>query len=143
MTTNAKYILQFDGGSRGNPGHSAGGAVIYQITNLTNHEIWNDSIYVGDDKTSNYAEYYGLIIGLKAAIKLKIDDLLVQGDSMLIINQVTDAWQVKSNKLQSLYNMVQTLLPQIETVEFQHIRRKYNKRADELVNIELNYAIDS
>jgi ribonuclease HI len=143
MKSNYEYILQFDGGSRGNPGHSAAGAVIYKVSQLTRSEIWKDSLYVGGDKTNNYAEYYGLIIGLEAAIKLKINHLFIQGDSLLIINQVTNKWRVKSIHLQVLYKMVKKLLLQIETVEFQHIRRKYNKRADELLNQKLDYVTNA
>ena len=129
-----EYILQFDGGSRGNPGPSAGGAVIYKNDLSNTNEIWTGFKYVGDNKTNNYAEYYGLIIGLESAINLNINNLLVQGDSLLIINQVTKKWQVKSDSLKILYNIVNKLLTNFEHIRFEHIRRQYNKRSDSLVN---------
>ena len=51
------YILQFDGGSRGNPGPSAAGAVIF----LRGEKIWQSSKYLGDKYTNNYAEYQATI----------------------------------------------------------------------------------
>ena len=48
-----KYILRFDGASKGNPGKSGTGAVIY----YNNKEIWSNSKYIGI-QTNNYAEYY-------------------------------------------------------------------------------------
>jgi ribonuclease HI len=52
MTTN--YLIQFDGGSRGNPGPSAAGGVMF----LQNEQIWESSKYLSDSQTNNYAEYH-------------------------------------------------------------------------------------
>ena len=67
-----RYKLYFDGASKGNPGISGSGAVIYK----NDIEIFNDSQYVGDNETNNVAEYTGLIIGLIGAIKLNIKQLV-------------------------------------------------------------------
>ncbi|CAN0250205.1 unnamed protein product, partial [Hapterophycus canaliculatus] len=62
--------MQFDGGSRGNPGPSGAGAVLYRSG--ARAEVWNGSVWVGPKRTNNEAEYSGLIEGLKAAKKLGI-----------------------------------------------------------------------
>ena len=128
-----EFRLQFDGCSKGNPGLAGAGAVIYQGYT----EIWSSSLFIGEKITNNHAEYAGLILGLEQAIKLNIKVLLVEGDSMLIINQMTGLYQVKSQSLLSLYNKSKELENQFDEIQFTHIYRNKNKRADELSNIAI------
>lgn len=44
--------------------------------------------YLGEGKTNNEAEYESVILGLRAAVKLSIKQIVVKGDSMLVIQQV-------------------------------------------------------
>lgn len=129
-----EHLLQFDGGSRGNPGVSGSGSVIY----FRSSELWNRSVYLGDYHTNNYAEYYGLIVGLIGAKELKIRDLKIQGDSNLIINQVTGKFNIKSETLIPLHQRVLKELKHFDNVVFEHIYRNKNKRADELANIAMD-----
>lgn len=124
-----KYILRFDGASKGNPGKCGAGAVIY----LNNNEIWSDSVYLGT-QTNNYAEYYGMVIGLKEAIKRNIKDIYVEGDSMLVIKQMLGHYSVKSDNLKALFKEAKTLQLQFNYINFKHIYRNKNQRADELAN---------
>ena len=128
------YLLQFDGGSRGNPGIAGCGSVIYYKGN----EIWNRSFYLGDNYTNNHAEYYGLIYGLMGAKELQIKNLIVQGDSKIIINQVTGKFKVKSDNLKPLYQKVINDLEYFENIRFEHIYRNINKRADKLANVAMD-----
>ena len=128
------YLLQFDGGSRGNPGYAGSGSVIYYKGN----EIWNRSIYLGDNHTNNYAEYCGLIYGLIGAKELQIKNLQVQGDSKIIINQVNGTFKVNSESLKPLYNTAKQEIKYFENINFQHIYRNMNKRADKLANIAMD-----
>ena len=123
------FKLQFDGCSKGNPGLSGAGAVIYHDS----EEIWNSYLFLGK-KTNNYAEYTGLIIGLKQAIQMNIKNLTVEGDSLLVINQMLGIYKVKSPVLLDLYNTAKELETKFEKVDFIHIYRNNNKRADELSN---------
>jgi ribonuclease HI len=125
-----EFLLRFDGCSKGNPGKTASGAVIYQ--NET--EIWSDSTFVGYNKTNNYAEYMGLIIGLNKAIELKINELHVEGDSMLVIKQMTGKNKVNSPNLIELHKIAMEMKSRFQTITFEHIYRDKNTRADELCN---------
>jgi ribonuclease HI len=78
------YSLYFDGGSRGNPGLSGCGAILY---NESQDCIWSGGKYLGS-QTNNVAEYNGLIMGLEAAADLGTAALEIRGDSRLVINQV-------------------------------------------------------
>ena len=143
------YILQFDGGSRGNPGPSAAGAVIF----LRGEKIWQCSKYLGDKYTNNYAEYQALILGLEQ-LKIFIEaggpqnapiNVLIQGDSLLVINQLNDLWSVHSDNIKPLHKIASLLLELIKktyrkktAIILEHIKRVKNVKADELVNRELD-----
>jgi ribonuclease HI len=129
----SEYLLKFDGCSKGNPGVSGAGAVIYNNDN----EIWMKSVYVGDKNTNNEAEYTGLIIGLTEAINLNIKNLAVEGDSLLVIKQMKGEYAVKSENLKDLHEVAKKLSDTFETITFNHIYRNNNERADELSNIAI------
>ena len=78
------YLMRFDGCSKGNPGIAGCGAVIYH----NSQEIWSGTFYVGINATNNHAEYAGLILGLQKALELNIESLDVEGDSLLVIQQM-------------------------------------------------------
>jgi ribonuclease HI len=132
-----EYTLNFDGASKGNPGLSGAGAVIYK----NGQEIWSSHKFVGY-KTNNQAEYSGLILGLKGAITLGITSLSVLGDSLLVINQVNNIYKVRSECLHELYKEAQALKTEFGFIEFNHVYREYNKRADELSNLALENITD-
>ena len=132
------FILNFDGCSKGNPGLSGAGAVIYN----NNIEVWGGYSFIGTSATNNQAEYTGLIIGLKYAVDNQIQDLLVQGDSQLVINQMTGKYKCNADKLVSLYKTAKVLEKQIKTVQYAHVLRKFNARADELSNMAVQKYTD-
>jgi len=136
--SSTEFILKFDGCSKGNPGPAGIGAVIYK----NNTEHWALCKYIGDKKTNNEAEYSALILGLETAIKRKITTLSVCGDSQLVINQINGIYKVKNENLFKLYEKAIQLKNQFSYIDFNHIYRKDNKRADELSNIALNYIND-
>jgi len=130
MTTEYHGKLQFDGGSRGNPGISGAGAVLYH----EDREIWSGSFFVGENATNNYAEYAGLIAGLMQAVDLQITHLVVEGDSLLVINQLCGLYTCRSPNLRALYTQAKQLEAQFTSVSYTHVLRHHNKRADELAN---------
>lgn len=127
------YVLYFDGCSKGNPGPSGIGAVIYK----NKIEIWNSCKYIGDKRTNNEAEYSALIMGLEEAIKMDIKELSVCGDSLLVINQVNGIYKVKNLNLLVLYENIVLLKSKFTYIDFNHVYRNNNKRADELSNLAL------
>jgi len=132
------FILNFDGCSKGNPGLSGAGAVIYN----NNIEVWAGYSFVDTSATNNQAEYTGLIIGLKYAVDNQIQDLLVQGDSQLVINQMTGKYKCNADKLVGLYKTAKALEKQIKNVQYAHVLRKFNARADELSNMAVQKYTD-
>ncbi|ACK72589.1 ribonuclease H [Gloeothece citriformis PCC 7424] len=128
-TGNNIPILYFDGGSRGNPGEAAGAAVIV----MANGQHYAVSKYL-KIATNNEAEYTGLIIGLKQAQELGIKELIVKGDSQLIINQITGKWKVNSPHLKEFYHEAKQLIKNFEQITLNWIRRNENQLADTEVN---------
>ena len=128
-----EYTMYFDGCSKGNPGKSGAGACIF----YNEQEVWSSSIFVGEKETNNVAEYSGLILGLKKAIEMNIYNLIVHGDSMLIIKQMNNQYKVYSEKLIPLFTEAQELKSKFFLIKFVHVYRTHNKRADELSNMGL------
>ena len=128
------YRMKFDGCSKGNPGLAGAGAVIYNF----DKEFWAESFFVGEHFTNNHAEYAGLILGLEKANVLGIKHLKVEGDSLLVINQMKGSYKCKSINLIELYEKARELESHFETIEYEHIFRNKNKRADELSNIAID-----
>jgi len=131
-----EYKMQFDGCSKKNPGLAGAGAVIYKYSK----EIWSGNLFVGTNDTNNCAEYSGLILGLQQAIELNIKTLQIEGDSLLVINQMTGKYKCNSPNLIELLNKAKELTAKFDSINFVHIFRNKNVRADELSNIAVvNY----
>lgn len=134
----SNFIMNFDGCSKGNPGLSGAGAVIYCLDD----EIWSSSLFVGNKSTNNQSEYIGLIFGLQKAIDMNIKTLLVKGDSLLVINQMTGLYKCNSENIIELYKKAKELEKMFDNIYYCHVLRKYNKRADELSNKAIrNYVL--
>ena len=132
------FSLYFDGASRGNPGPSSLGGVIYD--SLKEEKInYNKSIGIA---TNNYAEYQALLVGIKVCIKYDIKEVNVYGDSKLVIEQVKGNWKVKSDNLKPMHTEITKFItPEFfKKITFNHVHRHLNKRADELANIALDNA---
>lgn len=125
------FRMNFDGCSKGNPGLCGAGAVIYH----DNDELWSGSFFVGVNATNNRAEYAGLILGMQQALAMNIKELHVQGDSQLVINQMTGKYKCNSLSLIELYDAAKALEKSFVKIHYEHILRNFNKRADELSNI--------
>ena len=121
------FILQFDGGSRGNPGPAACGYALFSPDGL---EVASGWMYLGESRTNNYAEYSGLTLGLRKAMDLGVKGV-AQGDSKLVVEQMKGNWKVKNKDMKALKAEADTVA---EGWGFEWIRRELNKRADALAN---------
>jgi len=123
-----------DGGSRGNPGPAGAGAAIYN----GDTEIGTVSKFLGI-RTNNWAEYEALILALETTHRLLggpiTTKVTVKMDSELIIKQMKGEYKVKNPDMKVKHQRVKELvLESFPKIEFVHVRREYNKRADELAN---------
>ncbi|MFC1755786.1 ribonuclease HI family protein [Patescibacteria group bacterium] len=128
------YSLFTDGGSRGNPGPGAIGVVIENDKGETIYEL---SKYIGKC-TNNEAEYLALIAGLKVAENKKLDNLEVYIDSELVTKQVNGEYKVKSPNLKKYYVEAANFRKKFDNIDFIHVKRHKNTKADKLVNEALD-----
>ncbi len=125
------YIkIFFDGGSRGNPGPSAIGAVVYD---KTGNRIGQISDFIGD-QTNNIAEYMALSRALEAVERYNADKIILVTDSKLVHNQLKGIWKIKNRNLYEIYIQIIEKLKHYSTVDLRLVPREKNKEADALVN---------
>lgn len=123
-----------DGGSRGNPGPSAGGFVVLDMGDQILHESGK---YLGIT-TNNQAEYHSLKGGLEACLQMGAKVVHVYMDSLLVINQMKGIYKVKNRDLWPIHEAIKQLVEGFESVTFSHVPREYNKLADSMVNQTLD-----
>lgn len=82
--------------------------------------------------TSNTAEWKALIALLELAIQFQADDLMIHGDSQLVIKQIEGKYRVKKEHLKPLHGRAQRLLAQLPKVRFCWVPREKNWLADAL-----------
>lgn len=119
-----------DGGSRGNPGPSATGVVIFD---MEDNVVKKSSKYLGIT-TNNQAEYQALLQGLELAAKLGVEELSVYMDSELIIKQLQGLYKVKNPDLKPIYDKVKAISSDFAKISYTHVPRALNKLADAMVN---------
>jgi ribonuclease HI len=119
-----------DGGSRGNPGPAASGAILLDPAGELVEEI---GAYLGVT-TNNVAEWTALVLGLEAAAKRGIRRLAIRLDSELVVKQLRGEYRVKHAGLQPLHRRAVQLLRAFAEVDIRHVPRKQNAMADKLVN---------
>ena len=136
-TARDTVAIYFDGGSRGNPGPAAIGAVVLDPSTSPPTRLAAVSEYIGTT-TNNVAEYRALIAGLEAAHEFPARRVRVRGDSMLVLKQVEGEWRVKQPHLRPLLDEVRVLLARYDHVDLAHVPREQNADADLLVNAALD-----
>ena len=124
-----------DGGSRGNPGKSAIGYVIFDEKD---NELFRFGKEVGN-QTNNFAEYSALLEVLEYLsdnnkIYKRKDQIVIYSDSWLVVNQVNGLYKVRSTNIIPLFQKIQRLLLIMRNISIKHIERENNKTADWIVN---------
>ncbi|WP_369215021.1 bifunctional RNase H/acid phosphatase [Streptomyces flavofungini] len=126
-----EFIVEADGGSRGNPGPAGYGSVV--IDAATGETLAEAAEYIGV-ATNNVAEYKGLVAGLKAAHALDPDATVhVRMDSKLVVEQMSGRWKIKHPDMKPLAAEAARVFP-ASRVTYEWIPRERNKHADRLAN---------
>jgi ribonuclease HI len=122
--------LEFDGGSRGNPGHAGIGVVIRAQDGTPLVTLGR---YIGKC-TNNVAEYKALIAALQEALRLGAKKVHIRGDSELIVRQMKGEYRVKHPNMKPLYEQAQELIHRFTSARIEHNLRHKNELADKLAN---------
>ncbi|GAA2235895.1 bifunctional RNase H/acid phosphatase [Streptomyces nogalater] len=126
-----EFIVEADGGSRGNPGPAGYGAVVRDA--VTGETLTEAAEYLGT-ATNNVAEYRGLLAGLRAAHALDpTARVRVRMDSKLVVEQMSGRWKIKHPDMKPLAMEARSVFPP-DQVTYEWIPRERNKQADRLAN---------
>ncbi|MFF9526387.1 bifunctional RNase H/acid phosphatase [Streptomyces achromogenes] len=126
-----EFIVEADGGSRGNPGPAGYGAVVLDAA--TGETLTEAAEYLGT-ATNNVAEYRGLLAGLRAAHALDPGARVrVRMDSKLVVEQMSGRWKIKHPDMKPLAMEARSVFPP-DQVTYEWIPRERNKQADRLAN---------
>ncbi|MFI7347802.1 bifunctional RNase H/acid phosphatase [Streptomyces sp. NPDC049936] len=126
-----EFVVEADGGSRGNPGPAGYGAVVLDAA--TGESLVEAAEYLGV-VTNNVAEYRGLLAGLRAARELDPDARVhVRMDSKLVVEQMSGRWKIKHPDMKPLAAEAARVFPP-GRVTYEWIPRADNKHADRLAN---------
>jgi ribonuclease HI len=128
------HVLYCDGASRGNPGPSAIGFVLYDSEGTPIAEVGG----VIPETTNNVAEYQALISGLETALSQGVTNIEVRLDSLLLVKQVMGEYRVKAPHLKPLQRESVKLLTKFDHATIDHVRREFNTVADGLANEALD-----
>lgn len=150
-------VINFDGASRGNPGMAGAGTYLkVKRYGREYYEVFKIRKYLGTRETNNVAEYHGLIQGLKQAFciiqdltseqssMISLVNVIIRGDSNLIINQMKKIYKCKHTGLMPLYKECHCICTNISEVchrhglnvemHYDHVFREKNIEADTLAN---------
>lgn len=121
-----KATVWFDGACSGNPGPMGGGAVVH-VEGGTPQVL---SMAFGHG-TNNQAEYRALILGLRHALAAGVEDVVVKGDSELVLRQLKGEYKVRKEELKPLHAEASKLLRQFASFRLVWVPRAENAVADE------------
>ncbi|HVU59373.1 MAG TPA: reverse transcriptase-like protein [Candidatus Saccharimonadales bacterium] len=129
-----KVVVYADGGSRGNPGPSASGYVVYDEQGTV---LARRGVYLGVT-TNNQAEYTALKLALETAKAMGAREVHVYMDSLLVINQMNGIFKVKNRDLWPIHDSLKQLSAAFKQISFTQVPRELNKPADTAVNRALD-----
>jgi len=130
-----KWILVFGGASNA-LGHGIG---VVLISPKKQYIPMTARLYF--ECTNNIAEYEACVMGIRAAIEMKIERLNVYGDSALVIHQVKGEWETGDHKLIPYKAYIKGLIEHFEQIEFHHILRDDNQLADALATLSSMFEV--
>lgn len=132
-----KFLVYADGGSRGNPGAAAFGAVV-----LENGKVVEEISRAIGTATNNVAEYSALVAALQAVHRLDPEaSVEVRMDSKLVVEQMSGRWQIKHPDMRGLAADARSAHP-ASLVSYTWVAREENKEADRLVNLALDGEVE-
>jgi ribonuclease HI len=130
------WLIQFDGAANPNPGPASAGAVLWSPKDLDGRRnpVFESGKYLGK-ATNNIAEVQGLLLGLQIAATRGARELLIEGDSELIIFQQTGRYRVSDKNLKRWWAEIQAAMMDetaFDWIAIRQVPRELNERADSI-----------
>jgi ribonuclease HI len=124
--------VNIDGASRGNPGLSAIGIIVKENETI----LMEHAEFLGI-RTNNQAEYEALRRALEICIKLD-KEITILSDSELLIRQRNLKYRIRNQQLKLISREISILEKNFEKIQYKHIPREKNNKADRLANKALD-----
>jgi ribonuclease HI len=130
------WLLQFDGAANPNPGPASAGAVLWSPKDLEGRRkpVFEMGKFLGK-ATNNIAEAQGILLGLKMAAMRGAREILIEGDSELIVFQHTRRYKVSDKNLKVWWSEAQAAMMDetcFDWIAIRQVRREFNERADSI-----------
>ncbi len=130
------WLMQFDGGANPNPGPASAGAVLWTPPDLDGKRsvAFEAGKFLGK-ATNNIGEAQGLLLGLQIASVRGARELLIEGDSELIVFQQTGQYKVSNANLKRWWAEIQAAMMDetcFDWIAIRQVPREFNERADSI-----------
>ena len=122
--------LFFDGASKGNLGIAGASGVIFDSKG---NKIKEYSWGIGK-KTNNCIEWLALIKGLELARNIDIQELVVFGDSMMVVREASNLMKKRSYPVTKTHHILKCMVNGYKAINFLHLLRANYQQADIMVN---------
>ena len=132
----AAWLLQFDGAANPNPGPASSGAVLWSPKDFDGKRspIFEMGKYLGK-ATNNIAEAQGMLLALKIAAMRGAREILIEGDSELIIFQHIGKYRVSDKNIKVWWSESQAAMmdeSSFDWIAIRQVPREQNERADSI-----------
>ena len=127
--------INIDGASRGNPGPSGIGILIFRNNNL----ILNYGEFIGF-QTNLLSEYLALKRALQFALNID-DEVSIHTDSMTVVQQRKAKDKMRKKELKNLIREINNLERKFRTISYRYIPRHKNKYVDAVAKKAIDYHI--
>jgi ribonuclease HI len=130
------HLLQFDGAANPNPGPASSGAVLWSPKDIDGKRtvLFESGKFLGK-ATNNIAEVQGLLLGLQIALLRGARELLIEGDSELIVFQQIGKYKVSDKNLKVWWAQIQAAMmdeASFDWIAIRQVPREQNERADSI-----------
>jgi ribonuclease HI len=134
--SDAAWLLQFDGAANPNPGPASSGAVLWSPKDFDGKRtpVFEMGKYLGK-ATNNIAEAQGMLLGLKMAAMRGARELLIEGDSELVIFQHIGKYRVSDKNIKVWWSEAQAAMMDesaFDWIAIRQVPREQNERADSI-----------
>jgi ribonuclease HI len=139
VSVESPWELYFDGASRietdpdGVQRIRAGAGLVFKTPQ--GETIYHSMSLLKEECSNNEVEYEALIFGLLLALSMDIRNLLVYGDSQLVVRQTNGIYEVRKPKLVPYYKAVQRLMNKFEHIHIAHMPCGKTASADALAKL--------
>ncbi|KAK3013084.1 hypothetical protein RJ639_008975 [Escallonia herrerae] len=96
----------------------------------------------GFQASNNEAEYEALLVGIRLALALRVDSLLVHSDSQLVVNHFLGDYEARDERMAQYLELVKTSAVKFNNFAIHQIPRDQNTQADALSRLSFAEATD-